>query len=69
VCKRCRQPNGNGFQYCTVCYKAHSSRRTGKAIKAAPPIPQHAVIIPNVDPDEVLKICAQEAETAGPAAV
>jgi hypothetical protein len=63
-CKNCGKPNNNGFQYCTVCHKAHRSRRTGKAIKPAPPIPQHAAIITKVDPDEVLKICAQEAATA-----
>lgn len=63
VCKGCRQPNVNGYQYCDTCHKAHSSRPTKKAIKAAPPVSQQAAIIPKVDPDEVLKICAQEAET------
>jgi hypothetical protein len=61
VCKGCRQPNGNGYQYCDACHKAHSSRRPRKAITGVPPNPQPAVIISKVDPEEVFKICAQEA--------
>jgi len=54
VCKKCGNGNGNGYQYCTACHKAHKARN-GKALTT------QAVQVPPIDPDEVLKLVALEA--------
>ena len=37
VCKTCRKQNGNGYQYCTTCHKAH--KQTLKPWASAPHLP------------------------------
>ena len=56
VCKRCNQPNGNGYRYCTECHKDHKCGvQTGR--------PQTVQSMPASDPvvdDEVLRACGIE---------
>ena len=59
VCKRCGQPNDNGYQYCTACHKAY----TGRSERT---LATRAVQVSFIDPDEVLRVAAMEACEAVP---
>lgn len=75
VCKNCGNQNDNGYQYCTACHTAHRGKNNQKQVlipvyhsdekivcRAPNPIPIFSAEPekPVIDPDEVLKVCAEE---------
>jgi hypothetical protein len=68
VCKRCGKQNDNGYQYCTACHKAHKGRNGKTIATRAVQIGSTATStssgvasqVSPVDPDEVLKVAANE---------
>jgi hypothetical protein len=64
VCKKCGKQNGNGYQYCTTCHKAHKKTMVRKG--SAPHLPGVNSIgsqsltlapLPTLDIAEIVQAC------------
>jgi hypothetical protein len=67
VCKHCRQPNNNGYQYCSACHQKYKSNgrwkaKPGNAAASVPSITSNLPSSPQhiVDIEEVLRACGVE---------